>query len=113
MSRVLSHLVFTCFFLLFAKQILLAEGDCKYCATNMLVTDQVIQGKLDYVCGQNPSLCDPIKEGGPCYVAKDLRATASYAFNAWYVAGNDCNLEGAAILTASDMSHDACKFACR
>ena len=64
----------------------------------------MVQNKLDFCCGQIPESCALIQPGQQCYVPDDLKKTASYVFNDWFVGGSECNFEGAEIMVYQDPS---------
>ncbi|XP_056687630.1 glucan endo-1,3-beta-glucosidase 4 [Spinacia oleracea] len=111
MSNALPFILFASLLVIFSGQI--TDGRCAYCVSNPKASRELIQKKLDFCCGDIPESCDLIQPGEPCYVDGDVRATASYVFNDWYVGGSECNFEGAEIMVYQDPSHGDCKFKCR
>ena len=78
---------------------------CPYCVSNPQAPDELIQRKLDFLCGEIPASCDLIQPKQPCYVPNDLRTTASFVFNDWAAGGLLCDFEGAAIVVHQDPSN--------
>ncbi|CAA6657593.1 unnamed protein product [Spirodela intermedia] len=72
------------------------------------VTEQQLQGNLDYACGQPPVDCAPIQPGGACYNPNTVASHAGYAMNLLYqVSGKNpgsCNYEQTATVTTTDPS---------
>ncbi|CAA0815013.1 PLASMODESMATA CALLOSE-BINDING PROTEIN 5 [Striga hermonthica] len=83
-----------------------------WCVAKNNAEDAALQQALNWACGQVD--CGPIQIGRPCYVDSDLQHTASYAFNAYYLAhalsDDACNFGGNAALTNIDPSHGNCRF---
>lgn len=80
------------------------QSQCAFCIAHPNASDVVIQQKLDYFCGTNPASCALIQPGQPCYVANDLKTTASYVYDYWFVGGAECNFDDTGLQTYQDLS---------
>ncbi|XP_056686698.1 glucan endo-1,3-beta-glucosidase 4-like [Spinacia oleracea] len=109
-SNALSLILFTSLLLVYSGQITDGQPQCPFCIANPNASDTMIQQKLDYFCGANPASCALIQPGQPCYVANDLRTTASYVYDYWFVGGAECNFDDTGLQTYQDLSHGDCKF---
>ncbi|KAG0490918.1 hypothetical protein HPP92_007781 [Vanilla planifolia] len=69
---------------------------------------------IDWACGPGLANCGAIQPGQPCYVANNLVAIASYAYNSYYQAnqarGGTCFFNNTAMLTNIDPSNGSCIF---
>lgn len=63
---------------------------------------------IDWACGPGLANCSSIQPGQPCYVANNLAAIASFAYDAYYQAnlarGGTCFFNNTATLTSNDPS---------
>ncbi|XP_059309513.1 glucan endo-1,3-beta-glucosidase 4-like [Lycium barbarum] len=84
-----------------------------WCIADEQTPDDELVQALNWAC-QNGADCTKIQENQPCYLPNTAREHASYAFNSYYQnlkqKGASCYFNSAAVLTAHDPSHDACKF---
>ncbi|KAG6718003.1 hypothetical protein I3842_04G129100 [Carya illinoinensis] len=85
-----------------------------WCVAKNNAEDAALQTALDWVCGPGAADCGPIQNGGPCYDPHDIQATASFAFNDYYLkhglTDDGCFFDNTAALTSLNPSHDNCKF---
>ncbi|CAA7393676.1 unnamed protein product [Spirodela intermedia] len=85
-----------------------------WCMPKPGVTEQQLQGNLDYACGQPPVDCAPIQPGGACYNPNTVASHAGYAMNLLYqVSGKNpgsCNYEQTATVTTTDPSYGECTY---
>ncbi|KAJ4969958.1 hypothetical protein NE237_003057 [Protea cynaroides] len=91
-----------------------AAGGKTWCVAKPDVSDTALQASLDYVCRSGLD-CKPIQSGGGCFDPNTVRDHASYAMNAYYQANGrhdfNCDFSKTAVITTSDPSHGACRFA--
>ncbi|PRQ60478.1 putative glucan endo-1,3-beta-D-glucosidase [Rosa chinensis] len=89
------------------------QGGKQYCLPKTGADTEALQKNIDYVCGLGFD-CDPIKQGGPCFMPNTVRAHAAYAMNKYYQAtgrnGYDCNFEQTGATTTVDPSYGKCKY---
>ncbi|CAO2837885.1 unnamed protein product [Amaranthus hypochondriacus] len=112
MSKLLPSIILASILVIYFGQTTDGKYHCPYCVSNPQAPDELIQKKLDFLCGEIPASCGPIQPGQPCYVPNDLRTTASFVFNDWAAGGLLCDFQGAAILVHQDPSHGDCHFKC-
>ncbi|KAL9237023.1 hypothetical protein vseg_011613 [Gypsophila vaccaria] len=86
-----------------------------WCVASNEAPDSAIQKALDWVCLYG-SACNRIKAGQPCYIAGNLRAVATVAFNQYWQqvkqGGTNCDLFGATTLAHIDPSRENCTIPC-
>ncbi|XP_055816017.1 glucan endo-1,3-beta-glucosidase 4-like [Solanum dulcamara] len=84
-----------------------------WCIADKQTPDDELVQALKWAC-KNGGNCSKIQENQPCYLPNTVKEHASYAFNSYYQnmkqKGASCYFNSAALLTAHDPSHDACKF---
>ncbi|XP_009782365.1 glucan endo-1,3-beta-glucosidase 4-like [Nicotiana sylvestris] len=102
------------FLIFFSNISLKSEGQFHdWCIADEQTPDDELLQALSWACG-NGADCSKIQENQPCYLPNTVRDHASYAFNSYYqnskAKGASCYFNSAAVLTARDPSHDACKF---
>ncbi|MCD7462205.1 hypothetical protein HAX54_048001 [Datura stramonium] len=85
-----------------------------WCVAKNNAEDAALQSAIDWACGPGGASCGPIQSGGPCYDASDIRRTASFAFNDYFLkhgmTDDSCNFANSAALTSLNPSHNGCKF---
>ncbi|EPS63195.1 hypothetical protein M569_11595, partial [Genlisea aurea] len=85
-----------------------------WCVAKNNAGDGALRSAIDWACGAGGADCGPIQQGGRCYDAADLRRTASFAFNDYFVehgpSDDNCNFGGAAALTSLDPSKSRRRF---
>ncbi|XAR49564.1 hypothetical protein NMG60_11032812 [Bertholletia excelsa] len=85
-----------------------------WCVAKNNAEDSALQSSLDWACGPGGADCGPIQQGGPCSDPADIRRTASYAFNDYFLkhglTEDSCNFEGTAALTSLNPGYGKCKF---
>ncbi|KAJ8561088.1 hypothetical protein K7X08_027278 [Anisodus acutangulus] len=85
-----------------------------WCVAKNNAEDTALQSAIDWACGPGGASCGPIQSGGPCYDASDIRRTASFAFNDYFLkhgmTDDSCNFANSAALTSLNPSHNGCKF---
>lgn len=90
------------------------KGGKKWCLPTSEASPDALQNNIDYVCGLGLD-CEPIQEGGACFIPNTVRAHAAYAMNAYFQAtgGNeyDCDFQQTATVTAVDPSTSSSPFA--
>ncbi|XP_078430429.1 glucan endo-1,3-beta-glucosidase 7-like isoform X2 [Wolffia australiana] len=78
------------------------------------VTEQQLQGNLDYACGQPAVDCSAIQPGKPCYEPNTVASHAAYAMNMLFqVAGRQpasCYFKQTGVITVKDPSFGGCRF---
>lgn len=79
-----------------------------FCVARQNADPTALQTGLDWACGPGLANCGPIQPGQPCYVANNIAAIASYAYDAYYQAnqatGGTCSFNNTAMLTNNDPS---------
>ncbi|KAG0489130.1 hypothetical protein HPP92_007941 [Vanilla planifolia] len=92
----------------------LADGTTSFCVAKQNADPTALQLGIDWACGPGLANCGPIQPGQPCYVANNLVAIASYAYNSYYQAnqarGGTCFFNNTAMLTNIDPSNGSCIF---
>ncbi|KAJ0102299.1 hypothetical protein Patl1_06389 [Pistacia atlantica] len=58
----------------------------KFCVPKPDANDQALQANIDYACGSRDVDCKRIQPGGDCFEPNNLKAHATFAMNAYYVA---------------------------
>ncbi|KAL3509243.1 hypothetical protein ACH5RR_028644 [Cinchona calisaya] len=85
-----------------------------WCVAKNNAEDTALQTALDWACGQGGADCSAIQQGGPCYDAKDIQKTASFAFNDYFLkhglTQDSCNFDNTAALTSINPSYGSCRF---
>ncbi|XP_060211430.1 PLASMODESMATA CALLOSE-BINDING PROTEIN 5-like [Lycium barbarum] len=85
-----------------------------WCVAKNNAEDAALQSAIDWACGPGGASCGPIQSGGPCYDASDIRRTASFAFNDYFLkhgmTDDSCDFASSAALTSLNPSHNGCKF---
>lgn len=85
-----------------------------FCVARDSADDKMLQAALDWACGPGKVTCSLLLQGGPCYEPDNVKAHASYAFDAYYhkmgMADGTCNFNGVATITTTNPSHGSCKF---
>lgn len=89
-----------------------SKKDEQWCLPNEGLSKEKLQSGLEFVCGEDPSLCTFVKPGGGCVFpeAKDLEYKVEAAFNNYYqkfksVKGEDaCDFGGDARLVPAGKS---------
>lgn len=93
--------------------ILLSDSEtainAQYCVARAGADPTALAGGLSWVCGLGGANCNPIQPGGVCYVANNLTAIASYAYNDYYqrtkATGGTCNFNNTATTTYNNPSN--------
>ncbi|XP_020585166.1 glucan endo-1,3-beta-glucosidase 2-like [Phalaenopsis equestris] len=85
-----------------------------FCVARQNADPTALKAGLDWACGPGLVNCGPIQPGQPCYVANNITAIASYAYDAYYQAnqatGGTCSFSNTAMLTNTDPSSGSCIF---
>ncbi|PKA49347.1 Glucan endo-1,3-beta-glucosidase 1 [Apostasia shenzhenica] len=85
-----------------------------FCVAKSSADPTALKLGIDWACGPGLANCSLIQPGQPCYVANNLEAIASYAYNEYYQAnqarGGTCSFNNTAMLTSSDPSNGSCIF---
>ncbi|CAN1228049.1 Glucan endo-1,3-beta-glucosidase [Linum grandiflorum] len=84
----------------------------KWCVAKEGADVGALQRNIDYVCGTAATMgaywCEPIQEGGECFLPDTVRAHASFAMNAFYQAMGrndyDCEFRQTGEITTVDPS---------
>ncbi|KAK3127133.1 hypothetical protein QOZ80_7AG0568740 [Eleusine coracana subsp. coracana] len=88
--------------------------DRTFCVASDDADQKAVQAAMDWACGPGRADCTAIQPGQGCYQPDDVRAHASYAFDAYYQsqgrASGSCYFQGAGMVTTTDPSHDSCIF---
>ncbi|KAL0925906.1 hypothetical protein M5K25_004282 [Dendrobium thyrsiflorum] len=96
----------------------LADGNTNsvgnFCVAIQNADPTALKLGIDWACGPGLANCSSIQPGQPCYVANNIVAIASYAFDAYYqasrVRGGTCFFNNTATLTNIDPSNGSCIF---
>ncbi|KAL9243978.1 hypothetical protein vseg_017803 [Gypsophila vaccaria] len=102
--------------LLIAVPLISGDGDLppEWCVVDVQTPDDVLQGTLNWACGDGGANCTMIQENQPCHDPSTLQNHASYAFNSYFQKfkhqGGNCYFNGAALITALDPSYGGCHF---
>lgn len=79
-----------------------------WCVAKNNAEDAALQASLDWACGPGAADCGPIRQGGSCYDPNDIQATASFAFNDYYLrhglTDDSCFFDNTAALTSLNPS---------
>jgi glucan endo-1,3-beta-glucosidase 1/2/3 len=82
--------------------------DRTFCVASDDADEKAVQAAMDWACGPGRADCAAIQPGGGCYQPNDVRAHASYAFDAYYQsqgsASGSCYFQGAGMVTTTDPS---------
>ncbi|WOK92444.1 glucan endo-1,3-beta-glucosidase 4-like isoform X1 [Canna indica] len=85
-----------------------------FCVANPSADPTAVSDGLNWACGPGSANCIPIQPGQPCYVANNLTALASYAYNDYYqrtrASGGSCDFNKTAMTTLNDPSFGSCIF---
>lgn len=85
-----------------------------FCVATQNADPTALKLGIDWACGPGLANCSSIQPGQPCYVAGNLVAIASYAYDAYYQAnqarGGTCFFNNTATLTSNDPSSGSCIF---
>ncbi|KAG6471666.1 hypothetical protein ZIOFF_069112 [Zingiber officinale] len=103
---------------LFGVYILLSDSEtainAQYCVARAGADTTALTSGLNWACGPGGANCSPIQPGQACYVANNLTAIASYAYNDYYqksrATGGTCNFSNTATLTPNNPSFGNCIF---
>ena len=72
------------------------------------VEERELRAALDWACGPGKADCGPIQPGEECFVPRDVREHASYAFDSYYQlqgrVDGSCAFGDAAMVTTTDPS---------
>ncbi|KAK9156662.1 hypothetical protein Scep_003236 [Stephania cephalantha] len=85
-----------------------SDSGKKWCVAKADASAAALQKISDYACGMGTD-CNPIQEGGPCFVPDTIWSHASYVMNSYYhnrggANDFDCDFGGTGMLTSSDPS---------
>ncbi|KAL7088516.1 hypothetical protein ACP275_13G131700 [Erythranthe tilingii] len=112
MSMMLKKITISLIFLLSISMNTDAQFE-DYCIADEQTPDDVLMAAMKWAC-ENGADCGPIQENQPCYLPNTTMDHASYAFNSYYQnmkhKGGSCYFNSAALLSALNPSHGACKF---
>lgn len=85
-----------------------------WCVAKNNAEDAALLSAIDWACGAGGADCAPIQAGGPCNDTSDIRRTASYAFNDYFIkhvtANGTCDFQNSAALTSLNPSFGSCKL---
>ncbi|KAH0467369.1 hypothetical protein IEQ34_004607 [Dendrobium chrysotoxum] len=85
-----------------------------FCVARQNADPTALKAGIDWACGPGLANCGAIQPGQSCYIANNLVAIASYAYDAYYQAnqatGGTCFFNNTAMLTNSDPSSGSCIF---
>ncbi|XP_042442402.1 glucan endo-1,3-beta-glucosidase 4-like [Zingiber officinale] len=88
--------------------------NAQYCVARAGADTTALTSGLNWACGPGGANCSPIQPGQACYVANNLTAIASYAYNDYYqksrATGGTCNFSNTATLTPNNPSFGNCIF---
>ncbi|XP_074583149.1 glucan endo-1,3-beta-glucosidase 4-like [Curcuma longa] len=88
--------------------------NAQYCVARAGADATALSNGLNWACGPGGANCTPIQPGQACYVANNLTAIASYAYNDYYqrsrATGGTCNFSNTANLTYNNPSFGSCIF---
>ncbi|XP_020579039.1 glucan endo-1,3-beta-glucosidase 1-like [Phalaenopsis equestris] len=96
----------------------LADGNTtsrgNFCVAIQNAEPNALKSGIEWACGPGLANCSSIQPGQPCYVANNLVAIASYAYDAYYQAyqakGGTCFFNNTATITSNDPSSGSCIF---
>ncbi|XP_051128818.1 PLASMODESMATA CALLOSE-BINDING PROTEIN 5 [Andrographis paniculata] len=91
-----------------------SEGQFEdYCVADEQTVEEQLAAAMDWAC-RNGADCRPIQAGAACHLPDTIKDHASFAFNSYYQKmkshGGSCYFNAAAVLTATNPSHDSCKY---
>lgn len=82
--------------------------DRTFCVASDDADVKAVQAAMDWACGPGRADCTAIQPGQGCFQPNDVRAHASYAFDAYYEsqgrASGSCYFQGAGMVTTTDPS---------
>ncbi|KAL0924725.1 hypothetical protein M5K25_005578 [Dendrobium thyrsiflorum] len=85
-----------------------------FCVAKQNADPTALKAGIDWACGPGLANCGAIQPGQACYIANNLVAIASYAYDAYYQAnqatGGTCSFSNTAMLTNNDPSSGSCIF---
>ncbi|WCJ27593.1 Glucan endo-1 3-beta-glucosidase [Euphorbia peplus] len=85
----------------------------EWCVPKRGAEVEEMQKNIDYVCGLGIN-CEPIKDGGQCFLPNTVRAHAAFAMNAYYQTNGrffyDCDFHQTGAITTLDPSYGNCKY---
>jgi len=85
-----------------------------WCVAKSGASNSSLQQGIDWACGPGKAKCDPIQQGGACYLPNTPFSHASYAFNIHYhwfqTDPRSCIFGGDAELTYVDPSYGNCYY---
>lgn len=85
-----------------------------WCVAKNNAETSALQTALDWACGTGGADCGPIQQGGPCYDLSDIQATASFAFNDYFLkhglTEDSCYFDNTAALTSLNPSKSLLLF---
>lgn len=98
--------------------ILLSDSEtainAQYCVARAGADPAALAIGLSWACGPGGANCIPIQPGQVCYVANNLTAIASYAYNDYYqrtkATGGTCNFNNTATTTSNNPSNYSDSF---
>lgn len=87
----------------------------QWCVPKKGATDASLQSNINWACTSGGVDCSAVKAGGPCFNPNTIRSHAAYIMNAYYQAKGhqdfNCDFSGTGVVTTSDPSYGACKYA--
>ncbi|CAF2036560.1 unnamed protein product [Brassica napus] len=85
----------------------------RWCVTKSGAETEALQRNIDYVCGLGLD-CEPIIEGGPCFLPNTVEAHSAYAMNLFYQTMGrhefDCDFDKTGEITSIDPSYGDCQY---
>ncbi|KAG5381962.1 hypothetical protein IGI04_033432 [Brassica rapa subsp. trilocularis] len=85
----------------------------RWCVTKAGAETEALQRNIDYVCGLGLD-CEPIIEGGPCFLPNTVEAHSAYAMNLFYQTMGrhefDCDFDKTGEITSIDPSYGDCQY---
>ncbi|XP_039050743.1 glucan endo-1,3-beta-glucosidase isoform X2 [Hibiscus syriacus] len=85
----------------------------RWCLPKTGADESTLQRNVDYVCGLGLD-CEPIQQGGDCFLPNTVRAHAAFAMNAYYQSTgkneSDCDFDQTGAITDVDPSYGKCQY---
>ncbi|KAE8722461.1 putative acyl-coenzyme A binding domain containing [Hibiscus syriacus] len=85
----------------------------RWCLPKTGADESTLQRNIDYVCGLGLD-CEPIQQGGACFLPDTIRAHAAFAMNAYYQSTgtneSDCDFDQTGAITDVDPSYGKCQY---
>ncbi|KAI5063111.1 hypothetical protein GOP47_0021658 [Adiantum capillus-veneris] len=85
-----------------------------WCVALPSASNASLEAGLNFACGKGNADCEPIQQGGACFLPNTYVNHASYAYNSYYQNSGDntaaCDFGGTATITTEDPSYGSCIF---